>query len=249
MPSTESPTFAPSTGETDEPSAGPTSPPVDSTGTPLFSYLSTLGTPPDILGDPTTPQGKAYLWLLEPGVEQVSVFRVPQRFALVALDFALHEQEIRVVSAWQAFIDWRQENSYTPWRRKDRDICDWDGVTCNEHNEVTGIKWSNQELRGRIIPEIKLLPKLKKVDLAENRLKGDLEPFWDLPDLTHLYLFSNRLTGTIPGDRPAPGKLQHVYLGNNELTGTLPLSLASAKNNKGPTDLRKLHVKDWWTFS
>ena len=222
---TKFPTRTPTSTPSGSPSASPSMAPVDITSTPLFSYLITLGTPADVLTDPTTPQGRAFRWLLQPTVEQISVFRVPQRYALVALDYALHAS------------DTTSSSSSVSWRREDADICDWQGVTCDTNSEVTEVKWSSQRLAGGMIPEIKLLNKLEKVDLAENEITGTLDSFWDLPELTHLYLFSNKFSGTIPSDRSAPSGLQRVYLGSNQLTGPLPLTLASSTS--GPAALSK----------
>ena len=224
---TTSPTISPtvmptSMPTTAQPTVSPSSAPVDISDTPLFEYLTQGGVSAQALANPDTPQGKALRWIMQDSVEQLSVFRVPQLFALVALDYALHE------SAFFGSV-WRQENV---------DYCDWQGVTCDANLEVTELKWSDQGLSGAMIPELKILNKLTKVDMAENAITGTLDVFWDLPQLTHLYMFSNKLYGEIPSDRSAPTNLQRVYLGSNQLTGSLPLTLVSSTN--GPAALSKL---------
>lgn len=159
---------------------------------------------------------------MQESLKQISVLGVAQRFALVAMDYALHDS---------SFFS-------PPFRQLNVDYCEWQGVTCNEFLEVTELKWSNQGLSGEMIQELKILSNLTKVDLAENAISGTLDVFWDLPQLTHLYMFSNQLSGPIPSDRSAPKNLQKVYLGFNQLTGPLPLTLAS--NTDGPSALSKL---------
>jgi len=226
-PTTSKPTFAPTTlSPTMAPVTSAPTKTIDVINSPLFSYLTVLGTPAEILKDLNTPQGKAFYWLMQPDVAQMNVFRVPQRFALVALDFALHGNDANVDG----------------WREVDTDICNWQGVTCDMYQEVTGIKWSNQGLTGTMVPEIRYLEKLERVDLAENAIEGTLDVFWDLPKLTHLYLFSNKLSGTIPADRAAPAGLKKVFLGHNQLTGALPLTLMSSRS--GPADLSKSLVRN-----
>ena len=206
---------------------------VDLTNTPLFSYLVVLGVPANLLRDSSTPQGKTFLWLMQPNVEQISVFRVPERFVLVALDFALHgtNQALNSNSTLQGQQQSTNRNDPTSWSQPAADMCTWRGVTCDGYKQVTGVKWSNEGLTGTMIPEIKLLTNLKKVDLAENSISGSLDAFWELPQLTHLYLFKNRFSGSIP-ERAAPQLLEHVYLGFNQLTGTLPLSVARSSSLK-----------------
>ncbi|CAB9521446.1 receptor-like protein kinase [Seminavis robusta] len=225
------------------PSSYPSLEPVDLFSTPLFNYLVVLGTPEELLSDPSTAQGRAFLWLMQPEVEQISVFRVPQRYALVALDFALHDDDddddddqksdepnSRVANGEQA--------APRRWRTYDKDMCDWEGVTCDSRKEVVAIKWSGQGLRGKLINEISMLQKLQTVDLAQNHITGKIDPFWDLPHLKELFLFENRFSGTVP-ERPAPEKLDRVYLGKNRLEGGFPLAFTTATGG-GPKDLRYL---------
>ena len=214
--SAASPTMAPTT---DAPSALPTDGPIDATKTPLFSYLVALGTPEETLADEMTPQGKAIRWLLQEDISQISVFRIPQRYALVSLDFVLHD-----------------DSGDDHWRDVTEDFCNWQGVTCDSLEDVIGIKWNRQGLTGTMIPEIVHLSKLKTLDLASNNIEGGLDYFWDLEYLTHMYLFENRFSGAIP-DRPAPRGLKKVYLGHNQLTGSIPLTLASS--DEGPEELGK----------
>ena len=216
---TDFPTMLPTSFE---PTTSPSTAPVAVTDTPLFQYLTGGGVPAAALADPETPQGRALRWLLNDSLKQINVFGVAQRYALVAMDYAFHGDSLLS----------------NPFRQQNVDYCEWQGVTCNENLEVTELKWSNQGLTGEMIQEIKILSKLTKVDLAENEITGTLDVFWDLPELTHLYMFSNRLSGRIPADRSAPKNLQKVYLGSNQLTGPLPLTLASSTN--GPEALSKL---------
>ncbi|CAL5337194.1 unnamed protein product [Camellia sinensis] len=81
----------------------------------------------------------------------------------------------------------------------------WLGITCNKAGNVTGI------------------------DLPHKGLQGTLEllDFTYFPDLLHLDLKLNRLTGTIPPNIGVPSKLEFLDLSTNSFTGSLPLSLAN----------------------
>jgi hypothetical protein len=164
------PTDSPTTAlPTNNPTAAPSSAPVNVYDTPLFQYLMVLGTPEKVLSDPTTPQGQAYIWLMQSQVEQISVFRVPQRYAIVALDFALHSPDISSLT----FSDMQNLDETSPkWRTLDKDVCDWEGVTCDAFAQVIGIKWSSQGLTGSLVREMALLSLLETVDLAQNQITG-----------------------------------------------------------------------------
>jgi len=227
---TPGPTAMPTTVvPTPEPTASPTDSPTSLLETQMFSYLTFLGTRPDVLADESTPQGKALRWLIDPNNEKVDIPRAPQQYALVALDFALHDND----SISSTAVSRARSNS---WSQPNADICLWQGVTCNNENLVTEIKWSNQSLTGTMIPEISLLDKLEKLDIADNDISGTMDLFWKLPSLKHLYIFANKFTGSIPSTTQAPGNLTALYAHGNQLTGTLPISFMSNREG-GPRNL------------
>ena len=69
---------------------------------------------------------------------------------------------------------------------------------------------------------------LQVLSLEDNGLTGTLpDSFGSLPSLFALFVYSNRLNGTIPHNlvgSTGGGKLRYLELGNNELSGTFPES-------------------------
>jgi len=75
------------------------------------------------------------------------------------------------------------------------------------------------------IPVATNLDKLKRFSLFQNQLTGPF-PSTPLPNLNHLYIDDNRITGTIPyqiGDLMP--KLHDLYISKNQLTGPIPASV------------------------
>ncbi|CAB9508943.1 LRR receptor-like serine threonine-protein kinase [Seminavis robusta] len=135
------------------------------------------------------------------------LLHLPQRFAIIALDFSLHADS----------------GSYWSFPRLHE--CQFPGVTCDRSEEVIGINWARQNLTGYVVPEISLLTELETLDLAQNQLTGFLDPFWSLPKLKTLYLFENQFFGSIGPEIGNMYSLEQLYLGNCDLTGSLPEEL------------------------
>jgi Leucine-rich repeat (LRR) protein len=128
--------------------------------------------------------------------------------------------------------------------------CNWHGVICT-NGRVTGLFLYNNNLNGKISPEIGNLtsitsfiisgnpllvgsipPEIGKlteitsIDLADNGLSGSIpEEVGNLTNLEHLVLKNNHLSGGIP---PVIGNLAHLktlWLSDNRLTGSIPAEL------------------------
>ena len=82
--------------------------------------------------------------------------------------------------------------------------CKWRGITCNIEGSITEINLAYAGLRGN----------LQNLD------------FSSFPNLLHLGLCVNKLTGTIPTNIGTLSELQYD-LSTNSLNGSLPLSLAN----------------------
>uniref|UniRef100_A0A7N2MG50 Leucine-rich repeat-containing N-terminal plant-type domain-containing protein n=1 Tax=Quercus lobata TaxID=97700 RepID=A0A7N2MG50_QUELO len=83
--------------------------------------------------------------------------------------------------------------------------CKWHGIACNDEGSITEINLAYAGLRGN----------LQNLD------------FSSFPNLLHLDLGVNKLTGTIPTNIGTLSKLQYLDLSTNSLNGSLPLSLAN----------------------
>ena len=77
----------------------------------------------------------------------------------------------------------------------------WFGVTASASNArvVAELDLRNNDLNGKIPPELANLLDLKRLVLFGNRLSGQIPPVLEnLSKLEGLFLSHNRLTGTIP---------------------------------------------------
>ena len=106
-------------------------------------------------------------------------------------------------------------------------IAQWHGVTTNEKGRVTKLNLDDNNLTGRIPPELVALTELTDLSLSGNMLRRSIPS--DLGGLVHLErlnLSNNNLTGSIA---PEMGKLVHLEeldLSNNtRMWGPLPTDL------------------------
>lgn len=145
--------------------------------------------------------------------------RLVQRYAMVAMDFAFHEND----------------GSRLNWSDPMTDECTWDGVTCARFsgiNHVRTINWARRNLTGTVLPEIELLPALETLDLATNHIEGPLDPFYSLKFLKNLYLFQNSFSGTIATEVGNLNRLERLYIGYNKLSGTFPMGLVNPNRDR-----------------
>lgn len=215
-PPSTSPSRSPSRAPSSKPSFSPSRPPtmsptINSSIPALLRQVSG-----DAVFDSSTPQYQATRWLIRRdnlGLDPHSQhLRLHQRYALVALDFAFH----------------RNDESQLNWADPDLDECEWDGVTCQTFDgvpRVRTINWARRNLSGTVLPEFRLLPALETLDLAHNKITGDLHPFSSLVYLKNLYLFENRFHGTLDSIGGSLTRLERLYLGFNQLSGTLSSNL------------------------
>jgi len=180
--------------------------------------------------DETAPTRQALEWLLdeqeEDGSEPVTYDdQLLQRFAVLVLDFAmLGNQESSDVR--------RRELVRT---QQNQDTCLWSGISCtsldgdDSQRVVTSIRWGQQGLHGSIPSEIGLLSHLEYFSAPENSLQGSLpeEIYTKLPNLESLYLYKNKLTGSLSESIGNLNSLVNFHLSHNEITGFIPSSLRS----------------------
>ncbi|XP_010272742.1 PREDICTED: probable leucine-rich repeat receptor-like serine/threonine-protein kinase At3g14840 isoform X2 [Nelumbo nucifera] len=127
------------------------------------------------------------------------------------------------------------------------------GTTCH----VISMILKNQNLSGRLPPELANLPYLQHIDFRRNFLNGTIPVEWasmkniqfislvgnrisgEIPkeigkmaNLTYLSLEANQLSGAIPSELGDLIKLKNLSLSSNNFSGTLPSKLANLINLK-----------------
>ncbi|KAL8542758.1 hypothetical protein ACS0TY_003585 [Phlomoides rotata] len=106
----------------------------------------------------------------------------------------------------------------------------FEGIACNEHQQVVNISLQGKGLSGKIPPEIALLKSLTGLYLHFNKLHGVVpKELANLTDLSDLYLNVNDLSGDIPPEFGDMSNLQVLQLCYNKLTGNIPTQLGSLK--------------------
>jgi hypothetical protein len=139
---------------------------------------------------------------------------------------------------WQNQVGWNTTN--TP--------CSWSGVTCSAGSGLqnvthlnlaeTGLSGDASRLQLRNLPELRALSladnqlsgslpdlntltNLQAIDLSHNQLSGPLPELSALTDLQYLDLSDNQLSGSVAGLERLT-TLQRLYMAENQLNGPLP---------------------------
>lgn len=108
----------------------------------------------------------------------------------------------------------------------------WHGVTI-EDDHVVSIILNNNNLQGVMHKSIEALKYLERLDLAFNKLTGELpNEITELRKLRVLKLEMNRLKGTLPKNFDNLIALEELILFNNMLEGNIPENIGKAKNLK-----------------
>jgi hypothetical protein len=105
------------------------------------------------------------------------------------------------------------------------DPCTMRGVQCDK-GHVTVISLRKSGLVGEIPSELRLLPKLTRLDLAHNSLDGPI-PSWisEFRSLEKLNLAENSFSGAIPPSVGLLHQLDTLMLAGNQLSGEIPQEL------------------------
>ncbi len=100
---------------------------------------------------------------------------------------------------------------------------DWYGVETEVDGRVWRLRLRDNDLEGRIPPEIGHLARLTGLNLGTNALTGPIPPeIGGLAALRSLSLSSNRLEGRIPPQIGRLARLTELHLSDNALTGPIP---------------------------
>lgn len=106
----------------------------------------------------------------------------------------------------------------------------FEGVACNERQQVANISLQGKGLAGKLSPAVGRLQYLTGLYLHYNSLHGEIPvEIADLTELSDLYLNVNNLSGEIPPELGNMQNLQVLQLCYNQLMGSIPTQLGSLK--------------------
>ncbi|MDE2764592.1 MAG: Ig-like domain-containing protein [Gemmatimonadota bacterium] len=113
----------------------------------------------------------------------------------------------------------------------DAPLAEWHGVEVDGAARVVSLMLPENDLAGRLPPEIGMLTELRELRLEENLLDGKLPPeIGKLRNLEWLGLARNNLSGPVPPEMGAMERLEVLDLAHNRLTGPIPSELAELPN-------------------
>ncbi|MDE2795333.1 MAG: Ig-like domain-containing protein [Gemmatimonadota bacterium] len=212
----------------------------DAGGSPIpashFTWLSS-----DTAVATVTPVGRVHA--VGPGTAEISA--TLHHLSASAPVTTMHRDEFALRALFQSANGPLWANS-TNWTT-DAPLSDWYGVELNERGRVRSLNLSENNLVGRLPPEIGKLTELEELHLTTNLIEGPLPPeigrlkalreihleenllegplppeIGDLESLTVLGLFDNYLEGPIPREIGRLEQLEVLDLTYNSFTGSIP---------------------------
>lgn len=183
---------------------------------------------PALLSDPTTPQGRAFRWLVDEDAFYVcpsdNTCDVVQRFVLAVVYYSTNGEAWFQCSGNRAASD-DCGNDFPFDQGQSRFLapvseCNWAGIRCSEDLCVTDIEFELNNLVGTIPNEIGNLPFLEVLGMERGGLSSTIPSV--LGQLTNLYFLDldyNTLSGNIPSEISSLTALEQLDLNNNRLTG------------------------------
>ena len=218
-------TFSSSTGSstvvdtgTTSTSSTPVMTPTPAPGPTIYVHLPlTDETLTAIYEDPTSPQGRAYQWIIDdPQLFTYTEDRLLQRFALMTFYYATNIEYGWILSnGWESHVVNECE-----WFGKDSN----DGV-CDGNGNYIRLILTKNGLRGTLPPELSLLTHLQVFDVATNGIEGSVPSELGLLNLKSLELGDNLLTGTMPSTIGLLSNLGTLLLHRNSFIGMIPTEL------------------------
>ena len=152
-------------------------------------------------------------WMKDEQHNRPLVQRMIQRYIITVIDMSLY----------------REEDS--SWLNKETSVCEWEGITCNNVDEMTlvrKIELPSRNIRGSIPIELCKLQNLTVIDLRNNSIDGNIPNcLSQLQQLQKISLEDNKLNGSIPIEIGYLTTLERLDLKNNKLTGNIPPHLTN----------------------
>ena len=113
----------------------------------------------------------------------------------------------------------------------DTPLGDWYGVSTDDNGRVNWLVLRDNQLSGRIPPELGNLTNLVGLTLGLGQLTGEIPAeLGNLSNLTQLGLYGNGLAGEIPEELGNLSSLSILLLGGNNLSGEVPAVLGNLSN-------------------
>ncbi|CAB9504842.1 Leucine Rich Repeat [Seminavis robusta] len=207
------------------------------------SYAATLGLPEytvdKIMNDETSPQSRAYAWLMDdPNRETYPERKILQRFALATFYYSTGGPNWDINDNWMNHSldeckDWffrTETDGLDPTTRDDKIIIT---SPCDTSGNYQYLLMSGNNLAGRVPEEIGMLSGLLVFDYFKNDgLEGSTIPT-EIGLLTNLLRLSadrNFHGGTVPTEIGMMTSLIEVYLGYNPFPSPIPSEIANIKS-------------------
>lgn len=137
-----------------------------------------------------------------------------QRYALAVLYYMT-----------QGDTKWEERDS---WLSTSKSECSWMGIQCNMRGHIVGLDLGFNNLTGLFPRELKLLTKMRDVDLHGNELQGVIPnsvlEAWT--GVEYLRLHMNGFFGQLPREISKLKNLKELHLFGNYFQGSIPTELA-----------------------
>jgi len=189
----------------------------------IFKYISSLSGI-EVLDDPHHPAFTARSWIANEDSLQLCPGdpNFTQRYALALLYF------------YTSGDNWIRctKDTNTPCTGKsflsNFHECSWGGVTCDSLLRIKKLNLDENNLKGSIPEELKLLDQLEELDLDSNSLVGHF-PSWvgSMKYLEKLDVDRNILSGPIPEELYSSTTLRFIDIDRNILSGTISTNIGT----------------------